>query len=1037
MSTPPDYAELHCISNFSFLRGASHPGELVERAANLGYQALAITDECSLAGVVRAHEVAKGLDIQLITGAEFRLRDGPHCVLLATNRKGYGQLASFITLGRRRSEKAAYNLSSDDLLREPLSDCLMIWRPDQNDVLHSEQLAKTAKSFSDRLWLGYTRLSPKGQATKLQTIQALGAQHDIPLVACGDVHMHVRSRRALQDTLTAIRLGKPLQELGYALFPNGERHLRPRARLGKLYPTELLEETCKIAQRCDFSLESLRYEYPHEIVPDEHTPDSWLRKLAMAGAQKRYPQGVSGKVLDLLEKELRLIAELEYAYFFLTVYEVVEWSRSQGILCQGRGSAANSAVCYCLGITAVDPCQRDVLIERFISKERNEPPDIDVDFEHERREEVIQHIYQKYGRGRAALAATVITYRTRSAIRDVGKALGMSLDQVDQLARTHQWWDEKSELEARFLEAGLPLDSPMAKRLISLVSQILDFPRHLSQHVGGFVISQGPVHQLCPVENAAMPERTIIQWDKDDLESLNLLKVDVLALGMLTCLRKCFSLVKQHTGCQLTLGNVPQGDPETYAMMHKADTVGVFQIESRAQMAMLPRLKPKDLYELSIEVAIVRPGPIQGDMVHPYLARKRGEEAADYIKDELKPALERTLGVPIFQEQVMQIAMIAAGFTGGEADGIRRAMAAWKRKGGLEPYELKLKAGMKRNGYPEEFADRIYKQILGFGEYGFPESHAISFALLAYVSSWLKCHHPAAFAAALLNSLPMGFYGPSQIVQDVQRHGIAVRPVDVLRSEVASTLEPACTAPSKKKLGSDWAIRLGLDRIKGLATEAAERIVAARAQQPFSTVGDLAQRSQLTREHIEVLAAADALATLSGNRYQAHWQASGVDAGTTLLRYPSFSEALPMLKTPSEADDVIGDYDSTQLTLRRHPVVFFREHLAAQGTVTAEQLKTLKTGQAVRVAGLVIGRQRPGSASGVMFITLEDETGSINLVVWPKLVEAQRSALIGTRMIIVDGTVQSEDGVIHVVAGQAHDCSKWIRRLNITSRNFH
>lgn len=1037
MSTPPDYAELHCVSNFSFLRGASHPSELVERAAKLGYRALAITDECSLAGVVRAHEATKAHDVQLIIGAEFRLRDGPHCVLLATNRVGYGQLASFITLGRRRSKKGAYDLSSDDLLTAPLSDCLLIWRPDQNNKLHEAELAKAAQAFAGRIWLGYTRLSPKGQMAQLQATQSLAAQHGIPLVACGDVHMHVRSRRALQDTLTAIRLGKPLQALGYALFSNGERHLRTRARLGRLYPAELLKQSCVIADRCDFSLASLRYEYPHELVPDGHTPDGWLRQLAMAGAEKRYPQGVSSKVRNLLEKELQLIAELEYAYFFLTVYEVVEWARSQGILCQGRGSAANSAVCYCLGITAVDPCQRDVLIERFISKERDEPPDIDVDFEHERREEVIQHIYQKYGRDRAALAATVISYRPRSAIRDVGKALGMSLDQVDQLARTVQWWDEKTELEARFIEAGLPPDSPMARRLMVLVTQILGFPRHLSQHVGGFVISQGPVHQLCPVENAAMPERTIIQWDKDDLEALGLLKVDVLALGMLTCLRKCFALIRQHTGRQLTLANIPQGDPATYAMMHKADTVGVFQIESRAQMAMLPRLKPSNLYELSIEVAIVRPGPIQGDMVHPYLARKRGEEAAEYIKDELKPALERTLGVPIFQEQVMQIAMIAAGFTGGEADGIRRAMAAWKRKGGLEPYEAKLKAGMARNGYPEEFADRIYKQILGFGEYGFPESHAISFALLAYVSSWLKCHHPTAFATALLNSLPMGFYGPSQIVQDARRHGITVRPVDVLHSDVASTLEPACTAPSRTELGADWAIRLGLDRIKGLATEAAKRIVAARAQHPFSTVGDLAQRSGLTREHVEVLAAADALASLSGNRYHAHWQASGVDQGAGLLAYPSFAEASPLLKAPSEADNVIGDYDTTRLTLRQHPLSFFREHLDAQGAVTADKLKAMKTGQAVRVAGLVIGRQRPGSASGVMFITLEDETGSINLVVWPKLVESQRRALIGTRMIVVDGTVQSEDGVIHVVAGHARDCTTWISRLNVASRNFH
>lgn len=1044
MRTPPDYAELHCISNFSFLRGASHPGELVGHAARLGYTALALTDECSLAGVVRAHEATKDHPIQLIVGAQFRLHDGPRCVLLATNRRGYGQLASLITLARRRSPKGGYHLGSDDLSAHPLGDCLLIWLAADDGALHHEALARTAPAFTGRIWLGFARFSPRGQARQLAAMQALGAAHGIPLVACGDVHMHTRSRRALQDTLTAIRLGKPLDQLGYALFPNGERHLRPRSRLAGLYPPELLAQTVAIAQRCRFSLDSLRYEYPHELVPDGHTPASWLRDCTERGAQRLYPAGIPDKVRRQIEHELKLIAELGYEFFFLTVHEIVDWARSQGILCQGRGSAANSTVCYCLGITSVNPEEHELLFERFVSRERGEPPDIDVDFEHERREEVIQHIYSKYGRDRAALAATVISYRPRSAIRDVGKALGLSLDQVDQLARSLQWWDSKTELEARFREAGLPPDTPAARRLIALVGQLIGFPRHLSQHVGGFVISQGPVHQLCPVENAAMADRTIIQWDKDDLESLGLLKVDVLALGMLTAIRKCFDLIAGFHGRQLTLASIPRNDAPTFEMIRAADTVGVFQIESRAQMSMLPRLRPANFYDLVIEVAIVRPGPIQGDMVHPYLNRRWGREPVDYPRNKhgddgpVRRVLERTLGVPIFQEQVMELAVVAAGFSRGEADALRRAMAAWKRAGGLGPFEAKLKNGLAANGYSAEWAERIFNQIKGFGDYGFPESHSASFALLAYVSAWLKCHYPAAFTAALLNSLPMGFYGPAQLVGDARRHGVVVRPADVLASEVQCTLEPDDKGAA--------ALRLGLDRVKGLDADAAKRIVGARPRNrpcpsdkgnSTPTAQQLAAQARLTREHMEALAAAGALKCLSGNRHRAFWDAAGIEAATVLHGQPQFAEATPLLRRPTEGEDIVADYDSLSLTLSRHPLALLRPRLDALGVLPARALGDKLRDQVVRVAGLVISRQRPGTASGVVFMTLEDETGPANVIVWRKVMDMHRRQILGTRLVIVRGLVQHEDNVTHLIAQQVEDVSGWVGELSLKPRNFH
>lgn len=837
------YAELHCLSNFTFLRGASHAEELVARAVELGYAALAITDECSLAGVVRAHVVAKAQGLKLIIGSELRFGDGMKLVLLAMNREGYGHLSRLITTARRRSAKGEYALSRDDLT-DGMPGCLVLWVPEyasplpnpppgrgrecshcdpppdrerecslcdppppeerecplphdrgggrEGSLVTAQWLAHT---FPERAWIAVELHRGAQDREHMEHLEHLSQASGLLLVAAGDVHMHDRARRPVQDTLTAIRLGTTLAAAGFALYPNGERYLRPLDDLARLYRPEWLAETLRIAARCTFSLDELRYEYPEDDVPPGESAAAYLRRLTYAGMRGRWPNDVPQKVIGLVEHELEIISAMHYEPFFLTVHDIVRFARSRGILCQGRGSAANSAVCYCLGITAVDPSRAEMLFERFISKERDEPPDIDVDFEHERREEVIQYIYQRYGRERAALAATVITYRRRSALRDVGKALGLSLDQIDRLTAVLAWWDRGIPPE-RVREAGLDPDSALVQQVLHLANELRGFPRHLSQHVAGFVISRGPLAQLVPIENAAMENRTVIQWDKDDLEALGLLKVDVLALGMLSALRRCLDLLAQHRGRRLTLADIPAEDPATYAMIQQADTLGVFQIESRAQMSMLPRLKPACFYDLVIEVAIVRPGPIQGDMVHPYLRRRQGLEPVSYPNAEVRGVLERTLGVPIFQEQVIKLAMVAAGFSAGEADGLRRAMAAWKRKGGLEPFERKLKQGMHERGYSDEFAERIYQQILGFGEYGFPESHSASFALLAYVSAWLKCHEPAAFACALLNSQPMGFYAPSQIVQDVRRHGVEVRPVDVLHSAWDCSLEPPSPSPS-------------------------------------------------------------------------------------------------------------------------------------------------------------------------------------------------------------------------------------------------
>ncbi len=1031
------YAELHALSNFSFLRGASQPEELVEQAKRLGYCAMALTDECSLAGVVRAHVAAKKQGLPLIIGTELTCIDGLKLAALATDRASYGAMSRLISRARRAHVKGRYALARADL-EDALDGCLIIWLPHAgrgSPPRHDEDGRWLRERFQGRLWIGVELLTSGFDMRRLETLEALGKTLRLPSVAAGDVHMHRRSRRALQDVLTAIRLGKPLQAAGYAVFPNGERCLRPVQRLRELYPAPLLAQTLKIAERCTFSLEELRYEYPEEIVPAGATPGSHLHALTMRGCAQRWPAGVPPAVRANIEHELRLIAELKFEPFFLTVHDVVQFARSQGILCQGRGSAANSTVCYCLGITEVDPSRMAMLFERFISKERNEPPDIDVDFEHERREEVIQYIYGKYGRERAALAATVICYRPRSALRDVGKALGLDLAQVDKLARGMQWWDGQRIDPDRIRASGFDPEDPVIARLIALAAEILGFPRHLSQHVGGFVIARGRLDELVPIENAAMPDRTVIEWDKDDLDALGLLKVDVLGLGMLSALRRTFQLVNEFGGSsavagQLGLATVPGEDAAVYAMICRADTTGVFQIESRAQMSMLPRLRPQNYYDLVIEVAIVRPGPIQGEMVHPYLRRRSGEEAVTYPSKEVEAVLKRTLGVPIFQEQVMQLAIVAAGFSPGEADRLRRAMAAWKRKGGLEPFQRQLIDGMRERGYPESFAHQIFNQILGFGEYGFPESHSASFALLVYTSAWLKHYEPAAFCAALINSQPMGFYAPAQLVRDARSHGVEVRAVDAASSDWDCTLE--------RRDDGRPALRLGLRLVKHLSSEGAARLLAARAVRAFDSIADLAERGGLTRHDLQALADADALSCLAGHRHHAMWQVTGVERVLPLLSAATVpAEGIPLLRAPREGQDIVADYGSTGLTLRRHPLCLLREKLRQRGVLQTQDLWEQPNGKWVRTAGLVITRQRPGSAGGVTFVTMEDETGYVNLIVWNRVAEEQRAALLESRLLEVQGQVQREGDVQHVIARRLTNLSAMLGDLTVASRNFH
>jgi error-prone DNA polymerase len=1063
------YAELHCLSNFSFQRGASQPEELVERAAALGYSALAITDECSVAGVVRAHGEARKRGLKLLLGAEFfvslepdpqagaapvsRIRsNGFTVVALAHHLQGWGNLCEFITVARRAAPKGQYHVGwrgvQNQALWARLTGCeILLVLPSAINMEAAYALSAGARGlFGTNFWLAMEYSLGGDDALQRVRLQTLSQLTGVPLVAAGDVRMHVRSRKPLHDVLTAVRLGVPVADCGFALQPNAEAHLRSLERLEALYPPELLANTLVVAGRCHFSLDELRYHYPLEAVLPGCTPAQTLRQYTQEGALQRYPQGTPPAVQQQLEHELELIADLKYEMYFLTVHDIVRFARSQDILCQGRGSAANSAVCYCLGVTEVDPARSSVLFERFISRERDEPPDIDVDFEHQRREEVIQYIYAKYGRDRAALTATVISYRPRSALRDVGRALEIPEDLITALAKEYPGMYSRDVLAERLQSAIERLApefvAPPADRLelwTALSAQLQRFPRHLSQHVGGFVLTQGPLTRLVPVENASMPDRSIIQWDKDDLDAVGLLKVDVLALGMLSAIRRCLALISQCRGTVMRMQDIPPEDPATYDMICKADTVGVFQIESRAQMSMLPRLKPRCFYDLVVEVAIVRPGPIQGGMVHPYLKARANPDAVVYASPTLKEALKRTLGVPIFQEQVMQIAMLAADFSAGEADQLRRSMAAWKRKGGVHVFYERMVSGMLKNGYTQEFADTIFKQIEGFGEYGFPESHAASFALLVYVSCWLKWHEPACFLAAMLNSQPLGFYGPSQLVQDARRHGVEVRAVDVSHSDWDCTME---------HMGSDHrtaqqqpAIRLGLRMVSGLRKEVGERIAAERTQHAFASTQDLALRCSLNEVDLKALASADALQSLSGHRRQQVWDASALKPAPALLKGVPIEEDVLLLPPAEEGEEVVFDYAALGLSLRSHPLALLRAQLSQKKLLTAAQMAHYPSGRLVRACGLVTMRQRPQTAKGVVFVTLEDETGSVNVIVWKSVKERFRQEVYQSRLLVVYGVWQRDEEsggqVRHVIARRLVDLTPLLGDLSTTSRDFH
>ncbi|WP_225218222.1 error-prone DNA polymerase [Luteimonas colneyensis] len=1127
----PPYAELHCLSDFSFLRGAASAEELFTRAAQCGYEALAITDECSLAGIVRAHEAAKITGVRLVVGAEFRLDDGLRMVLLVEDAAGYAQLCRLITIARRAAPKGEYRLSRADVeaalsaatpaapVAAPNVPCrssyscdadhpalpelrvaaiaaptgaagdadeagaageageageadtetpcglFALWLPGRDpDAAEGAWLRRV---FGERAHLAVELHREDDDAARLARLGALAGDLGITPLAAGDVHMATRRQRVLQDTMVAIRHGLPLAEAGAHLFRNGERHLRHRYTLGNIYPRALLHNAAALARRCRFSMAEVSYTYPAELVPPGETPASHLRMLTEAGMRRRWPEGPTPKVAAQIEDELALIAELRYEAFFLTVEDIVRFARSRNILCQGRGSAANSAVCFALGITAVDPAESRLLMARFLSKERDEPPDIDVDFEHERREEVMQYVYAKYGRERAALAATVIRYRGRSAVRDVAKAFGLPPDQVTLLAGCFGWGNGETPMDRRLADAGFDIDNPLIARILAVTAMLRGRPRHLSQHVGGFVISDAPLWNLVPVENAAMAERTIIQWEKDDLEALGLLKVDCLALGMLTCIRKALDLVRDHRGRDLELATIPKEDKDTYRMIQRADTVGVFQIESRAQMAMLPRLKPEKFYDLVVEVAIVRPGPIQGDMVHPYLRRRMGQEPVTYPSPGIKEILGPTLGVPLFQEQVMEL-VIHAGYSPEQADGLRRSMAAWRHGGDMEPHRLRIRELMEKKHYSSEFIDQIFEQIKGFGSYGFPQSHAASFAVLVYASCWLKRHEPAAFACALLNSLPMGFYSASQIVQDARRGkgdrpGVEFLPVDVAHSDWDNTLaESPCRSSYSCDLSSrgapgrscscsyrddgaaygegvsrihNPAIRLGLRQVAALREDVADAILAARARRPFRDVADLCRRAGLDAKARTALAEAGALQSLAGHRHDARWQVAGIERQRPLLAGSPDEDAV-MLPAPTTGEDVLSDYRALGLSLRAHPLALLRDQLRARRLLGSRELHGRRHGSHVATAGIVTQRQKPQTASGTIFVTLEDEAGMVNVVVWPRVAERWRKALLGATLLGVRGRWERVDGVEHLIAGGLEDLSGLLGGLPAESRDF-
>ncbi|MDN3651183.1 error-prone DNA polymerase [Thalassotalea ponticola] len=1034
------YAELFCQSNFSFLTGASHPEELVQKANELNYQALAITDECSVAGVVRAHSEIdrKQLAIELIIGSVFHYRQLTF-ILLCPDRKAYGELCRIISNARRRSAKGEYQLSDWDIMS--IQHCLLIWIPKGEPSVVEDDMSSNSpctdeqwgqwltKYHGSRLWIGYTRYLKASDHTYQAHCQRLAKLFKLPITACGGVLMHDPCRLPLQHTLAAIAEGKIISQLGQSLLANAEYALRPLNKLTALFPQAWLDEAVNIAKRCRFKLTSLRYEYPQELVPKGQTAIAYLKSLVKQGAHRRFGQCVPKHIQEIINKELRLIEELDYAYYFITIYDVVRFAKQQQILYQGRGSAANSVVCYCLEITSVDPRQIAVLFERFISKERNEPPDIDVDFEHQRREEVIQYIYQKYGRERTAIAATVITYRLKSAIREVGKALGFNVTQLEFLINNINRRDNQQCWQSQLVELGIDTNATQGRHLVELVEQILGFPRHLSQHVGGFVISNGPLYELVPVENAAMEQRTVIQWDKDDLQSLGLLKVDILALGMLTAISKCFTEIEQHYQQSLSIADITHlaDDKQVYHMLQKADTVGVFQIESRAQMSMLPRLKPATYYDLVIQIAIVRPGPIQGNMVHPYLKRRNGQEPVEYPSPEVKEVLERTLGVPIFQEQVIKLAMVAAGFSGGEADQLRRAMARWKKDGKLLPFRQKLVSGMLERGYPQAFAERLFEQIQGFGEYGFPESHSASFAVLAYVSAWLKYYYPAAFYASILNSLPMGFYSASQLVQDAKRHGVEVLPVCVNDSQYEHIL-----VLEQQK----YVIRLGFRLIKGLSKQSATALIAHRPVCGYQNIQQI--KAVITQpKDLQQLASSNALASILGDRYQSRWAIMNNDDQLLLLSNVGEPKAADYGIKPSAVDSMTEDYQALGLTLDKHPITLLDEAGYLGRFCRMQSLADKAHKSVVTVIGLVSAKQSPGTAAGVTFITLEDDTGNINVVVWAATARAQKQPYLRSKILKVTGILEREGEVTHVIAGKLVDISDCLPKLGNVSREFH
>ena len=1172
------YVELHCKSNFSFLEGASHPDELVTRAAELGYAGLAITDRESVAGVVRGFTPAKELDLQYIVGAEIRPRDAPALVLWPTDRAAYGRLCHLISRGRLRAEKGSCDLNWADVVE--FSDGMLVavassqvtvdskkdnphftlpsgrsaqpgrarsgsTAPGTSPLPESSSLAfnppgervmsEVRDVFGDRAYLLCEVHRGVDDRLQVERLQQLSKQLELPLVAAGDVHYHTAERMLMQDCVTAIRNNTTIDQVHQQRFANSQRHLRSLAEIVDLYRDipDAIARTGEIADRCSFQLDELRYEYPEEIAPPGMSLIEHLKRLTWEGAKQRWPDGVPTKVIELIRHEMEIIHGMKYEAYFLTVWDMVRFARTRGILCQGRGSAANSTVCYCLGITSVDPCQADLLFERFVSRERDEAPDIDVDFEHQRREEVLQYLYEKYGRDRAGMTAVVTTYRSKSAIRDVGKALGIDEEVIDRIAklggRGGQIDDSESKqgpqrrtgetaplhppsgrvegeerafgegtrqqpspetrklvsdppggrvkssrvkqsdsFTQRCLDGGLDPDSTIGQRFVYLVDTLKGFPRHLSQHVGGMVMTAGKLCEFCPIENAAMEGRTVVQWNKDDLDELGILKVDVLSLGMLSAIRRCFDLVRQHHGHDLSLANVPHDDQPTYEMIQRADTVGVFQIESRAQMSMLPRLRPTCFYDLVVEVAIVRPGPIQGNMVHPYLKARDNPESVIYPNEAIRGVLEKTLGVPIFQEQAMRLAVVAAGFTPGEADQLRRAMAAWRRPGMIDQFRIKLMKGMKETGLSDEFAEHVFHQIRGFGEYGFPESHAASFALLAYASSYLKCHYPAAFCAAILNSQPMGFYAPAQLVDDARKHGVEVRPPDVNHSDWDSGLENH-TSPSLREGESQlndaetgrgepdslanqlWpALRLGLRTIRGLPVEVAETIVAERKQGgSYACMDDLIRRCGLGKGIVSLLADADALSSLSGNRRAAIWQSLGQETEPqkdSLFESLEDSEDVPdELRPMSLLEEVYADYNTTGLSLKAHPISFVRDELTEKRCVRASELADLRDGRHVRIAGLVLLRQRPGTAKGITFVTLEDETGSMNLVLFHQVWNRFFSVARTSNAWLVDGKLENKQGVIHVIVGRITNLAEEVvglrpersSELHNRSRDFH